>query len=300
MTDDMIEVETLFSGLSRGTERLVFEGKVPSSEHERMRAPMQVGAFPFPVRYGYAAVGRIVAGPGAGQTVFALHPHQSRFRIAAELAVPVPPDVPAGRAILAANMETALNALWDAGIRPGMRCLVVGAGMVGWLITSLLSARRDLSVTLTDVRALSGIKADDFGVSFMSPAEVPQRSFDVAFHCSASGAGLETALEALDFEGRVIELSWYGDAPVSVRLGANFHANRLQIISSQVGHVAPVRRVGTTYRDRLTAALRVLQDPRLDALITAQARFGDLPDAMAGLLARDAPGIATRIVYGDL
>lgn len=296
---DSVDVRTLYSGLSRGTERLVFEGRVPQAEWNRMRAPFQQGAFPFPVRYGYAAVGEVVAGPDAllGRTVFCLHPHQNLFRVPAGAVTVLPDGLPAPRAVLAANMETALNALWDANPAPGMRCLVVGAGLVGWLVTALLSCRKDLDVHLTDISPETGVNADDFRVTFVSPEDVPAQSFDLAIHTSASSSGLQTALDALAFEGRVLDLSWYGDTPVTVSLGGNFHANRLSIQSSQVGHIAPRRRAAYSYRRRMERALGALQDPRLDALITEEIRFRDVPDAMSRLLAHDATGIATRIAY---
>lgn len=295
-----VAVETLFSGLSRGTERLVFQGAVPKAEWARMRAPCQVGDFPFPVRYGYACVGRVTAPIGhalEGKVVFALHPHQTRFHVPEAMAVPVPDTVPAARAILAANAETALNALWDAGLHPGMRCLVVGLGMVGSLIAVLLAQRSDLLVVVTDKRASSAATLADNRVSFVAPQDVAHQTFDVVFHTSASEAGLQTAIEALDFEGLLVELSWYGDRPVRVNLGGNFHANRLRIVSSQVGHVAPVRRVSTVYRDRLALALAALADPGLDAMITDEVPFQDLPERLPVLLGADASGIATRIVY---
>ena len=131
----------------------------------------------------------------------------------------------------------------------------------------------------------------------MTPCAVPVQDFDVAFHTSASDAGLQTALDALAFEGRVIELSWFGARPVEVSLGSNFHANRLTIVSSQVGHVAGPRRAAISHSDRLALALEALDDPRLDALITEEVRFRDLPAALPRLLGPGAPGIATRIVY---
>ncbi|MEO1491102.1 MAG: zinc-binding alcohol dehydrogenase [Pseudomonadota bacterium] len=294
-----VTVRTRYSALSRGTERLVFEGRVPEAEYGRMRAPHQVGDFPFPVRYGYAAVGEVIAGPDSllGRDVFSLVPHQSVFHVPEAAAIAVPDDVPAPRAVLAANMETALNAIWDAEVSPGIRCLVVGAGLVGWLITAGLARRKDLMIALTDVRPESGINAADFRVNFMSPDEIAPQSFDIVFHTSASAAGLQTAIDALDFEGTVIELSWYGDCPVEVSLGGNFHANRLKLISSQVGHVAAPRRAAMDYRGRLTRAMAALEDARLDALITQEVAFTNLPREIARLLGPGAPGIATRIVY---
>lgn len=298
LSEGDVEVETLFSGLSRGTERLVHMGAVPEREWGRMRAPFQFGDFPFPVRYGYAAVGRVVAGPAekVGQTVFALHPHQTRFRIPADAAVALPDGVPRARAILAANTETALNAIWDAALPPGARVAVIGAGLVGCLIAALLSRRTDLDLMLCDVIGARRALALEINVTFVEPTELPDDCV-VAFHTSASPAGLQSALDCLTFEGRVIEVSWFGDHLVPVQLGGAFHARRLQIISSQVGHVAAPRRASTTHRDRLAAALAALADPRLDNLITEDTRFRDLGEAIPRLLAPDAPGIATRIVY---
>lgn len=292
-----VEVRTLYSALSRGTERLVLEGRVPASERERMRAPFQEGEFSFPVKYGYAAVGLVEAGPEAlaGTHVFCLHPHQTRFRVPAEAVVPLPAGVPPARAVLAANAETALNAIWDAELGPGERVLVLGAGLLGCLIAAFLSRTHD-AVTVTDRLAERAAALAEFPVSFVS-AERLSGDFDVVFHSTASAEGLQTALDALAFEGRVIELSWFGDREVPLRLGGAFHARRLTIQCSQVGHVAPARRATTSRRDRLAEAMGLLADPRLDRFITGEVAFRDLPREIPHLLAADAPGIATRIRY---
>ena len=303
MAPGLVEVRTLFSAISRGTERLVFEGRVPASEHARMRAPWQVGDFPFPVRYGYAAVGVVERagddGPQAllGRAIFALHPHQTRFRLPAAAVAPVPDGVPPARAVLAANMETALNALWDASPRPGTRVLIVGAGLLGWLLAALLSARPDLVVDVTDIRPEASAPSAAFGVRSLPPERVVAGRYDLAFNTSATASGLGTALDALGFEGRVIELSWYGDRPVPVALGGAFHANRLSIVSSQVGHVARPRRAALGRAERLARALGALADARRDVLVTAEVPFADLPAALPGLLAPGASGIAARIRY---
>lgn len=297
MAPGMVELRTLFSGLSRGTERLVSAGAVPPAEWARMRAPLQEGEFPFPVKYGYAAVGVVEAGLDEmiGRHAFCLHPHQDRFRVAADWVVPLPANVPPGRAILAANAETALNAIWDAGLHPGERVLVLGAGLLGCLIAAFLS-RLHGPVDVTDKLAEPGAALAEFPVRFLSSGEIGS-DYDVVFHSTASAPGLQAALDALAFEGRVIELSWYGDRPVSVNLGGAFHSRRLSIRSSQVGHVAPARRATTTHRQRLAEALAMLDDPRLDRLITGEVAFGDLAHQIPRLLAPGAPGIATRICY---
>ena len=296
--EGMVEVRMRHSALSRGTERLVFEGRIPESEHTRMRAPFQEGDFPFPVKYGYAAVGTVERGPAdlLGRDVFALFPHQTRARLPAEAVVALPEGVPPARAVLGANAETALNAIWDAGLRPGARVLVVGAGLLGCLIAAFLSHRTDMHVTVCDPLAERADTLSDFPVTVLRPGE-EGTGHDVAFHTSATGAGLSTALGALAFEGRVIELSWYGDRPVEVPLGGPFHSQRLAIVSSQVGHVAPARRASTSRRDRLRVALSRLDDPRIESFLTGHVPFEAVPDALPRLLAPDAPGIATRLDY---
>lgn len=278
-------VETLFSGISRGTERLVFEGRVPESEFARMRAPHQAGDFPFPVKYGYAAVGRIAK---SGELVFALHPHQDRFVVQADAMLPLPEGLPPTRAVLAANMETALNALWDSGAGPGDHIVVVGAGAVGCLVAYLAGRMPGTQTTLVDIDPSRAALAHALGVAFAEPDAAP-RGADVAFHASASAAGLATALGSAGDEASIVELSWYGEGSVTVPLGGVFHALRLKLVSSQVGRVAPTRRPRWPHRRRLAKALELLRDPRLDALLSAPVRFAELPNRMAGLLAGPDP-----------
>jgi len=298
MREGMAEVRTLYTGLSRGTERLVSAGLVPPAEYQRMRAPLQEGEFPFPVKYGYAAVGLVEAGPEGllGCQVFCLHPHQDRFRVGAEWLAPLPEGVPPARAILAANAETALNAIWDAELKPGERVLVLGAGLLGCLIAAFL-ARVHGDIDVTDKLTEPGAALAEFPVNFLSSGQAGC-DYDVVFHTTPSGAGLQAALEALGFEGRVIELSWFGDTPVSLNLGGAFHSRRLSIRCSQVGHVSPARRATTSHRQRLAEALELLTDPRLDRLITGEVAFADLAREIPRLLAAGASGIATRIRYG--
>lgn len=291
-------VRTLWSGISRGTERLVFEGRVPESEYERMRAPFQQGDFPFPVKYGYCAVGQVEAGPAdyLGKTAFCLHPHQDRFVVPAERVALVPEGIPAKRAVLAANMETALNAHWDAGSGPADRIVVVGGGVLG-LLTAFIAAKLPGSeVTLVDLDERRAGPADALGCRFALPADCPHDA-DLVFHASASAAGLATAIGAAGLEARIVELSWYGQGSVPAPLGGAFHARRLQLVSSQVGQVAPSRRPRFDYARRTQAALALLADARLDALISEEIRFAEAPAQLPALFAPGAAGLTAVLRY---
>jgi 2-desacetyl-2-hydroxyethyl bacteriochlorophyllide A dehydrogenase len=293
-------VGTLWSGISRGTERLVFEGRVPASEHERMCAPFQEGAFPFPVKYGYCAVGRVEAGPPEmlGKTVFCLHPHQDRFVAPADRLTVIPDSVPPRRAVLAANMETALNAHWDAGSGPADRIVVVGGGVLGLLIAWIAARLPGTQVTLVDIDEGRAALAHELGYAFALPADAP-RDADLVFHASACGEGLTTAIEVAGFEARIVELSWYGEGHVQAPLGGAFHARRLQLISSQVGQIAPSRRPRWDYARRSQAAMALLADARLDALITDEIPFAEAPARLPALFAPGAAGLTAVICYGS-
>jgi NADPH:quinone reductase-like Zn-dependent oxidoreductase len=293
-----VRVRALHGALSRGTERLVFAGKVPASEFERMRAPFMGGTFPFPVKYGYAVVGRIEAGPPElrDRVVFSLHPHQSVFTLPAEAAIPVPAGVPARRAVLAANMETALNAVWDGAPGPADRIAVVGAGVVGSLIAFLCGKLAGAQVVLIDLVGSRAELAKRLGVDFALPDAAPA-DCDLVFHASGSAAGLATALRLAGDEAAVIELSWYGIEEVPIPLGEAFHSRRLRLVSSQVGRVAPSHRARWSPQRRLAAALNLLADPALDALLAPAVRFEDLPARLPAIFAAESGVLCQLIDY---
>ncbi len=294
---DEVAVRTSFSAVSAGTERLVFQGRVPESQHAAMRAPFQEGDFPAPVRYGYAAVGEVVDGAPEriGETVFCLYPHASAFVVPAAAAVTLPAAVPPARAVLAANMETALNATWDAEPRPGERIAVVGCGVVGALTAHLLR-RCGHAPLVVDVDAAKAALARDLGLAFATPATAGD-GFDLIVHASGAPAGLVWSLGRLAFEGRVVELSWYGETSVALPLGEAFHSRRLRLHSSQVGHVAPAMRGRVDHRGRLERALALLDDARLDRLIDADLELDDLPAFMAELAAGRRSVLCARVHY---
>jgi threonine dehydrogenase-like Zn-dependent dehydrogenase len=295
-------VRTLWSGISRGTERLIFEGRVPASEVEAMRAPFQCGAFPFPVKYGYSAVGRVEAGPQnlLGRMVFALHPHQELFVAPIGRLALLPDDLPPRRATLAANMETALNGLWDSGAGPGDRIVVIGAGLVGLLVTALAARLPGAEVILVDLDASRAPVAAHLGARFATAGEfaaAPHPGADIVFHASASSAGLAAALGCAGPEACVVEMSWYGDDQIPAPLGQAFHSRRLRLVSSQVGGIMGRRRPRWDHARRMAKALEILNDERFDVLITHDVAFVDLPAMLPLILKAGAEGLATAIRY---
>ena len=280
-----VRVRALFGALSRGTEALVLAGRVPESEFERMRAPFMGGSFPFPVKYGYATVGRIENGPEEqlGRIVFALHPHQHLFNIPESAIVALPETVLPQRAVLAANMETALNAVWDSAAGPADRIAIVGAGTVGALVAFLCSGLAGAEVMLVDINERRAELAQKLGVRFAKP-ETAKGDCDLVVHASGTAAGLRTALALAGEEATVLELSWYGDTPVAAPLGGAFHSRRLRLISSQVGQVASSHRPRWTHNRRLAAAIDLLADSRLDALLAPMVSFYDLPRRLPDIL----------------
>jgi len=295
---DEVLVEALVSGVSRGTESLVFQGKIPESEYLSMRAPNQEGDFPHPVKYGYSMVGKIVAGPPdlIEKHVFCLYPHQTRFILHRDKVTGIPDGVPDNRAVLAANMETALNALWDGGAAPGDRVAVVGAGVIGCLTAYLAGRLPGTEVCLIDIDPGRRRIAEALGVGFAAPADATGDR-DLVFHASAAQAGLQTAIRLAGFEARIVEMSWYGSKPVAVELGGGFHSRRLRILASQVGAIPADRRARWSFGRRLCAALSLLKDDRLDCLLDEMCDFADAPDCLARWLAPGGHGLCHAIKY---
>jgi len=293
-----VRVETMFSAISRGTESLVFAGRVPESEYERMRAPFMGGAFPFPVKYGYATVGEVKAGPPelVGRAVFTLFPHQSAFNVPMAAVVPIPAEVPPMRAVLSANMETALNAVWDAAPGPADRIAVVGGGVVGALVAYLCGCMPGAAVTLVDINPARAALAQALGVGFDGPDFAPL-DCDLVVHASGTAAGLATALRLAGEEATVLELSWYGAGDVAVPLGGAFHSRRLRLVGSQVGKVAPSRRPRWNHGRRIAAAIGLLADARFDALLAPPVALAELPHRLPDILGPSGTVLCQVINY---
>jgi threonine dehydrogenase-like Zn-dependent dehydrogenase len=295
-----VRVRTLHSGISRGTESLVFRGAVPADQYAAMRAPFQEGEFPGPVKYGYLNVGRVEVGPPElrDRTVFTLYPHQTAYVVPTSAVSVVPDDVPPNRAVLAGTVETAVNALWDAAPLVGDRVAVVGAGMVGCCVARVLARFPAVEVILVDVDPSREQVAAALRTGFTTPDDAPD-GLDLVVHTSATSAGLQLSLDLLGPEGTVLDLSWYGDAEVRLALGGAFHSGRLAIRASQVGTVSPARSRRRSTVDRLAIALDLLRDPAFDALLSGSSRFDDLPDVMPRLATGDLPALCHTITYDE-
>jgi threonine dehydrogenase-like Zn-dependent dehydrogenase len=295
-----VVVRALRSGISRGTEALVFRGEVPPDQYARMRAPFQEGDFPGPVKYGYLNVGVVEDGPAEleGRTVFCLYPHQSRYVVPASAVVLVPDGVPAARAVLAGTVETAVNALWDAPPLVGDRVTVVGAGMVGCCVARVAAGVPGSRVTLVDVDPSRAAVASALGLAFAAPEDA-EGNQDLVVHTTATSAGLRTSLGLLAAETSVLDLSWYGDREIRLSLGARFHSDRLGIRASQVGTVSPARSSSRSSADRLRLALDLLRDPAFDALLTGSAPLAQLPEVMARLADGDPTTICHTVTYEE-
>jgi NADPH:quinone reductase-like Zn-dependent oxidoreductase len=293
-----VRVNTLYSAISRGTESLVFAGRIPESEFDRMRAPFMAGDFPFPVKYGYAAVARVgdASSPLQGKKVFALHPHQTAFNIPVASVVVLPEEMPPHRAVLAANMETALNGVWDAAPGPADRIVVIGAGVVGSLVAYLCGRLPGANVTLVDINPARAELAAALGVNFAVPGRA-ERDCDLVVHASGSPDGLGTALELAGDEATVLEMSWYGTGAVTALLGGPFHSRRLRLVSSQVGSIASSHRPRWSHNRRLCAAVGLLADPRLDVLLAPAVAFNDLPKRLPEILAPASATLCQPIAY---
>jgi NADPH:quinone reductase-like Zn-dependent oxidoreductase len=293
-------VRTLHSAVSRGTETLVFRGEVPPDQYAAMRAPFQEGDFPGPVKYGYLNVGVVEQGPPdlRGRTVFCLHPHQTVYVVPVDAVVPVPPEVPPERAVLAGTVETAVNALWDAAPLVGDRVTVVGGGMVGLCVARLLVGVPGTQVTVVDVDPGRAEVVTAVGAQFALPDDAAGGR-DLVVHASASSSGLQLSLDLLAAEGTVLDLSWYGDTEVRLRLGGAFHSGRLTMRASQVGTVSPARRAHRSTTDRLRLALELLRDPTFDALVSGSSPFEELPRVLWGLADGSLPALCHTISYGE-
>ena len=299
-------IKTLYSGISRGTESLVYHGKVPKTEENRMQCPHQVGSFSYPVSYGYACVGEVIETQSditrvkKGDRVFVLHPHQDIFYVSEDACNLLLDELPSPRAVLSANMETALNACWDAELNNTQNHMVIGAGVVGLLTAFCVKKLTGQAPLIVDINLAKKPITEKLGLKFITPDEftkIKSPELTRIFHTSASAAGLQLAIDNAGFEAKIIEMSWFGDKQVSLNLGSSFHSKRLQIIASQVGHIAPAKRETYSYADRMQEAMKLLIDPALDVLLEEEISFDALPDHLHDIFNTNSSVLCQLVTY---
>jgi 2-desacetyl-2-hydroxyethyl bacteriochlorophyllide A dehydrogenase len=272
-----VRVDAIASAISHGTEMLVFRGQVPAGMD--LDLPTLRGSFAFPIKYGYASVGRVTA-TGAAVTrlraqdlVFAYHPHQAAYVVAETAPVKLPLELDPYVGVFLANVETAINVVLDAAPRLGERVVVFGQGVVGQLITQLLRRTGAAEVVVVDPIEARRALASRVGATsaYDSGEAIDQREFDLAIEASGSANALDQALASVVFGGTVVVCSWYGTKPVPLTLGGPFHRRRLRIVSSQVGSVDPSLQPRWSRQRRLALACDLL--PRLELLPLISHRF---------------------------
>ncbi len=278
--DKVCEIRALYSLVSTGTERLVASGHTPPELYHAMQVPYMEGNFSFPIKYGYSLVGKVMKGPFQDKLVHVPHPHQDDCRVAARDVFPVPDAVPAMRATLASNLETAVNAVWDAGVSVGDRVCVVGFGIIGSLVARLLSMLPAVSLTIVEKDNYRKKAAQAMGFEVSYPKNIPP-NLDIAFHCGSTAAGLQTCIDAVGLEGKVIEMSWYGNKPVEINLGQSFHSQRKSIICSQVSRLPDSHQARWDFKRRKEVVFELLKSPDFDQHITKIVPFTELPEVFS-------------------
>lgn len=307
-----VRVRALASGLSHGTEMLVYRGEVPAGTGLDLSTLR--GSFAFPISYGYASVGRVVSAaedvdaPRPGDLVFVHHPHQTGYVVPASLPVILPADLPPELGVFLANVETAINVMLDAHPRLGERVVIFGQGVVGLLLTQL--ARRtgvERIVTVDPIplrRELSLRVGADVSLAPGDSVAAKLRDLtggvgaDLAVEASGNPAALAAALNCVAAEGTVVVSSWYGTKEVTLPLGEAFHRGRIRLVSSQVGSIDPALTARWNHRRRLDLARDLLPTLLLAPLITHRVPFVDAAEAYALVDRHHGESVQVVLSYG--
>ncbi len=280
-TDGLSLLKTISTGISTGTEKIVGKGQVSKEANKFMSVPYMDGSFELPIKYGYSLVGDALSGKYKGSRVFLMHPHQNVCLVSDNDMKVLPETITNKMSILIPNMETALNAVWDAELKQGEKIAIVGAGMIGILVGFVLASMgfNFFMIEKNDVRLKASLKLS--WIPYKNLINTKSiKTYDVIFNATGSPQGLQTSIDLGGFESRVIDLSWYGIQKVSLNLGGSFHWERKKIIASQVSHVAPSVRAKKDNMDRFTKVLDLLVDPSLNKLERSEVEFIHLPKLM--------------------
>lgn len=254
--------------ISTGTESLIARGLVSGRFMESMTVPYMEGSFALPIKYGYALIGE----DPSGHRYHVMHPHQSHISVRAEDVYQLPADLSSERACLISNMETIINAIWDGDPKSNDKVAICGFGNIGALLAMTLRVHYDIHPSIIETDEWRLEKAMQLGFEVNDHA-----SYDVVYHTSATSQGLQWCIDHLQKEGRVVELSWYGDKSVQLNLGANFHYDRLKIVSSQVSSIPSSMAGEYDYKKRKNLVAELLKNDQYDKLISQIIPFEESP-----------------------
>ena len=307
-----VSVRTLVSAVSSGTEMLLYRGQMPPEMRVDESIPALDGAFQYPIKYGYAAVGRVEEkGTGVQDVevedlVFCFRPHESAFVCGETDLIKVRNGVEPEDAVFLPTMETAVNLVMDGQPLIGEQVAVFGQGVVGLLVTALLSMtplsslvtidqyeqRREESLALGATCSLSPDKPDLVEVLQGSR---DYRGADLSFELSGNPAALDMAIKAAGYGGRIVVGSWYGTKESKLDLGGRFHRDRVRLISSQVSTIAPEWSGRWSKARRFDVAWSMIRKLRPSRLVSHAFSLEEAPLAYE-LLDRD-PGSALQVLF---
>ena len=268
-------VKTIYSGISKGTEKLVSSKSVSKDQFELMKAPFQEGSFNLPIKYGYINVGNIIDGPRKyiNKKIFSLYPHQDLYEISIQNLIFLPKGN-LRKYILTANMETAINIFWDTQSKSNNKILIVGLGSVGLLTAFFFKINGYKNVYVFDNNKNKRKIANYLGLNFIDIRKIEK--IDVAINTTANYKVLNSLMEKLSIEGKLVEARWYGKNKGEIALGVYFHSKRLKIISSQVSKIPKYMKNKYDFEGRLKLAIKSLKNSKLEKLITSESNFFDL------------------------
>ena len=290
INSNQVLIESRYSLISAGTEKSIAQGFISEKHQPFMQVPYMDGSFSLPIKYGYSVVGKVISeGKYLDRRVHLMHPHQSLIVADIGNVYFISDQLYYSKAALLSNMETIVNAIWDAEISNNEEVLICGFGGIGFLLAETIRMLKSAVVTILDTDDARISLAHKRGFETMMLNDLRREHFATAFNCSGTYGGLNNCIKAVGFEGKVIELSWYGDEMGLVDLGGSFHFNRKKIISSQVSNIPLGKKETWTFVKRKKYAEEVLNQLDLSSYGVNRIPFAEAPQFFEKLRNNDIP-----------
>ena len=277
-------IKTLYSGISKGTEKLVSSGFVGKDQYKIMKSPFQEGTFSFPIKYGYINVGKVINGPKKllHKNTFALYPHQDLFEINSKEVQILNESNNPKKYLLTANMETAINIFWDTQASNKDKIVIVGMGSVGILTAYYFKLQNYKNVFICDSNLKKKKFATLLGLNFKDFKSI--KDIDVVINTTSNYQIINKSFNKLNLEGKIVEASWYGNKKGIINLGGNFHSKRLKLISTQVSNIPKYLSNKHNYKSRLKLAIKALSSNKLLKLVNTESHFNNLEEDYVSII----------------